>query len=229
MAFELPLFPLDVVLFPGMLLPLHIFEARYRLMMARCLEGDHTFGVSLISTGAAGAAATIGAGVGCVAEIVESVTLDDGRLNLQTVGKRRFQVLSMRVEDEYLMGTVEWLDDVATESEAAPLANQVLRSLRRYLGAIGTNIGESRGALGVPDNAHDLSMWIAAILAVPNRQKQELLELRSTAMRLEHEGMLLLRAEVIHKAWSLRQTWQEPKELEDPALPAGYSEFFSLN
>src|SRR4028119_1240665 len=108
MSFELPIFPLSVVLFPGMPLPLHIFEPRYRLMMSRVLDGDRTFGVALIVDGLEGFPSTLPAPIGCTAEIVEDTVLPDGRMNLQSEGRRRFRLLSVRGEDGYLIGTAEW-------------------------------------------------------------------------------------------------------------------------
>src|ERR1044072_6859828 len=103
MSFELPLFPLNVVLFPGMPLPLHIFEPRYRLLVQRCLDGGHfpverAFGVTLLAEGSEGMANTVPVEVGCTAKITHAAPLPDGRFNLQTTGGRRFRVLSRRIE-----------------------------------------------------------------------------------------------------------------------------------
>ena len=224
MPFEMPIFPLGVVLFPGMPLPLHIFEPRYRLMISRCLEADRTFGVALLVDGEEGQSDTVPATVGCSAHILEAAELDDGRYNLQALGERRFRILGLREQDDYLVGNVQWLDDEPEEIEAARLANQALRSLRRYLGAIGSNLGASDGAFSVPGDAHALSLWIAALLATPNVQKQALLETTSTAARLKTEVQLLQRAEVVQAAWTRRQTWPDsPTDAPDPA------QFFSLN
>lgn len=227
MSFELPLFPLNVVLFPGMPLPLHIFEPRYRLMISRCLAGDRLFGVAVIVDGEEGQSDTVPAPIGCSAEIVDATQLDDGRYNLETTGRRRFRLLGAREEDGYLVGTVEWIDDLPLEAEAPVLANRALRSLRRYLGAIGTNLAETGGNMKVPDNVHDISMWIATLLAVPNSQKQELLEMESTAARLDREVALLRRAEVVQEAWTRRQGWDLPDELDDTS--DSYAQFSSLN
>lgn len=226
MAFELPLFPLGVVLFPGMPLPLHIFEPRYRLMIERCLAADSTFGVALLVEGEDGTAAP--AVIGCTAEIVETLHLPDGRFNLQTAGRRRFRLLEVREEDEYLVGTAEWLDDNATETEADILSSQALRALRRYLGLIGANIDTTiQEQWSIPTDAHGISMWIAALLAAPDAQKQRLLETTSTADRLGMEVSLLRRAEVVQRAFVMRQSWPEP-DLFDEANQR-YAPYLSLN
>ena len=104
---ELPLFPLHTVLFPGMPLPLHIFESRYKQMIDYCLKENSTFGVSLIHRGseAFGPLAEPHK-IGCTARIIEVQPLDDGRLNIVTVGERRFRIHSLNFDMPYLLGKV---------------------------------------------------------------------------------------------------------------------------
>src|SRR5688500_12618252 len=89
----LPLFPLGVVLFPGMALPLHVFEERYRLMMGACLEGDQSFGVTLIKEGQEVGDPAIPFDVGTMARIAKLQRLPDGRMNLIAVGVQRFRII----------------------------------------------------------------------------------------------------------------------------------------
>ena len=89
---ELPLFPLKVVLFPGNILPLHIFEERYRLMVRYCLEEESNFGVIMIKKGSEVDDQTEPYNVGTAVRIVESDTMDDGRMNIITAGQYRFQI-----------------------------------------------------------------------------------------------------------------------------------------
>jgi Lon protease-like protein len=234
MAFEIPLFPLNVVLFPGMQLPLHIFEPRYRLMTSRVLETDLTFGVALIAEGEEGESGTLPANVGCTAEIVESLPFEDGRLNLMTIGRRRFKVLSVREQDEYLIGTCEWLDD--EESAAVDKAARVRHSLRSYLKTLAhsAHLNETDlQKLDVPDDPYMLSMWIAALIALPNEQKQELLELTSTGDRLHIEHIFLQRGEIVHRAYERRLTQEgflAPAPSDNEEVDDGpFSQFISLN
>ncbi|HEX8550306.1 MAG TPA: LON peptidase substrate-binding domain-containing protein [Abditibacteriaceae bacterium] len=228
MSFELPIFPLGLVLFPGMPLPLHIFEPRYRTMIGRCLEEDNTFGVALIVDGEEGQSDTFPAAIGCTAEIVDAQQLPDGRMNLQTVGRRRFRILSIREQDDYFIGNVEWLDDESTEEDAPILSSQALRSLRRYLGAIGAGIETPlQDEWNVPTEPVGVSMWIGALLAAPNAQKQQLLETNSTRERLTLEIQLLRRAEVIQNAFVKRQSWLEPDLFDETTQ--NYAPFLSLN
>jgi Lon protease-like protein len=237
MSFELPLFPLNVVLFPGMQLPLHIFEPRYRLMTRRVMEADATFGVALIAEGEEGEPNTLPASVGCTAEIVDSIPFEDGRLNLMTVGRRRFKVLAIREEDEYLIGTCEWLDDEpALEEEKA---KRVKVSLQRYLVSLAhsAHLADSDlDKLDVPDDPYLLSMWIAALIALPNEQKQELLELTSTRDRLEIEHIFLQRGEIVHRAYERRlreegflPTPSEGEDKDEETDEGPFSQFISLN
>ncbi len=230
---ELPLFPLNVVLFPGMRLPLHIFEPRYRLMMKRCLENDRTFGVALIIEGVEGQPDTVPTEVGCSAEILESLPFEDGRMYLQTIGRRRFRILSMREEDDYLVGTVEWIDDELDVAEAAILAQRVQRSMRHYLSSLARNANISNvdiDDLEMPDDPYTLSMMAAALvtLTLPNEEKQALLELTSTTARLNLELDLLQRSEVIQQAFArqLARGLQEPPQ--DESL-GGLAQHVSLN
>ena len=241
MLFELPLFPLNVVLFPGMQLPLHIFEPRYRLMARRCLENDATFGVALLVEGVEGQGETIPAPVGCTAEIIESTPFPDGRLNLMTVGRRRFKVLSLREEDDYLIGTCQWLDDESTrqpnEMPVAPKeetsrAERVREALRGYLKSLARNANLSPAdvaGLDVPSDPYDLSMWIGALITLPNDQKQELLEMTSTPARLEIEHVFLRRGEIVQRAYARKILERPPSADEEDDFSGPFSQFLSLN
>ena len=90
---ELPLFPLNSVLFPGATLPLHIFEERYKLMIGRCLQSGSPFGVLLIRSGNEVGEATEPFEVGTTARIVRVQHLDEGRMNLVCLGEQRFRLL----------------------------------------------------------------------------------------------------------------------------------------
>ena len=207
MPFEIPIFPLNTVLFPSMALPLHIFEPRYRLMIRRCLEADRQFGVALISDGEEGQSDAFPSLVGTVAQITETMPFPDGRMNIQTVGRRRFRLLDLREEDEYFIGTVDWLDDVSGELSAPAWAAKVRRILGRYLALLTGNThvsGVNLDELSVPHEPETLSMAVGALLTIPNDQKQDLIEMTSTAARLSYEFALLRRAEVTQLAFARR-------------------------
>lgn len=205
MSFELPIFPLGVVLFPGMPLPLHIFEPRYRAMIGRCLEGDRQFGVAQLAEGVEGMAGTTALRVGTVAKIVEVAPFADGRMNLQTIGTQRFEILTAREENDTILAQCEWLEDDEQENaELAPISQRARRILSRYFDslAVNTDLPAHLGELSVPAEPFALSMFIAAIMSLPNDQKQQLLELTSTRHRLEIEEFLLERADLVQRAYT---------------------------
>lgn len=233
MSFELPLFPLNVVLFPGMPLPLHIFEPRYRLLTRRCLEGgcfslERAFGVTLLAGGEEGQPNTEPSEIGCVAKISQVAPLPDGRFNLQTMGERRFRVLSRRMEDEYWLGEVEWFDDRPETRSLDEDANRVRGALQGYLRAIASGAGVSTpdmAQLKVPHSSEAFSMWIAALLPITPAEKQLLLEMTSTSKRLDEEFRLLQRAEVVQRAYTRREASTHRAGVK----PTDSDHFVSLN
>ncbi len=230
MPFELPIFPLGVVLFPGMPLPLHIFESRYRLLIGRALQGDKTFGVAQIIEGQEGAPNTWPASVGTTAEILEVTPFADGRMNVQTIGVRRFRILSIREEDEYIVAQCEWVDDDDARDGLIRLAMGTRRTLSRYFDALALNTDSSVDGtdLDIPQDPQSLSMFIAAILQLPLQQKQELLEMTDTRARLEIEEFLLQRATIIQLAFAKRTANGEATTTGDSSL-GPMSGFVSLN
>jgi Lon protease-like protein len=133
---QLPLFPLHAVLCPGVALPLHIFEDRYRLMIDRCIERMEPFGVVLIREGReTGRLDGRLAEVGTTALIRQAGQTDDGRMNIMTVGGRRFRIGGLDEHTEpYLLGNVEMLDEpLGDELAAHQFAERVSRRFLRYL------------------------------------------------------------------------------------------------
>ncbi|HEY8218025.1 MAG TPA: LON peptidase substrate-binding domain-containing protein [Acidimicrobiia bacterium] len=118
-----PMFPLGSVLFPYGVLPLHVFEPRYRLMTERCLAGDGTFGVVLIERGSEVGGGDMRFDVGTLARIVEAGRFDDGRYALVAVGVRRVRVQSWLSDDPYPQAEVEVLDDDIVGGPTPPLVD----------------------------------------------------------------------------------------------------------
>ena len=114
----MPMFPLGTVLFPHALLPLQVFEPRYRLMMRHVLDGDHEFGVVLIERGSEVGGGDTRFDVATVARVVQTAELPDGRLVLTTVGMRRVRVERWLSDDPYPRAEVVALDDGSTSSES---------------------------------------------------------------------------------------------------------------
>lgn len=151
---RIPIFPLHTVLAPGIALPLHIFEERYRLMVRRCLDSSSPFGVVLIREGSevapkSGEGADLAiAGVGTFAEIREASKYSDGRWDLLVVGAGRFSVVEVDADAEpYLVADVEPLEDEVGDPEAAArLVERVGARFIEYLRELQPREGE----VGVP-------------------------------------------------------------------------------
>jgi Lon protease-like protein len=149
---ELPLFPLNTVLCPGIALPLHVFEDRYRAMVRHCLESSSPFGVVLIRTGReVGTGAISFTGIGTIAEIRDAGAYDDGRYDLLVVGTRRFEirrVLSGR--RPYLLAEVDVLaEDIGDEPVARRLAMTATRRFVSYLELLQPRSGETAEEIDV--------------------------------------------------------------------------------
>jgi Lon protease-like protein len=194
---NLPLFPLHTVLFPGALLPLHVFEERYKEMVADCLGGDPRFGVLLISRGWEVGATPEVYSIGCTARIVRVGRYEDGRMDLVTVGMHRFRVLAVNHEKPYLRADVEFLRDRRAGEEGLSATVARIREL----------IHDLRAPLGLPDDPHgDLPddpvalSFIAGGLDLPLHEKQRILESTSTRERLERlEALLQRETELLHQ------------------------------
>ena len=188
---ELPLFPLpDVVLFPRDVLPLHIFESRYRMMLESVLEDDRRFGVVRWDPQTQSMAS-----VGCCAEVLQHQTAEDGRSNIVTLGQQRFRVLDVVRETPYRTAMVSWIEDepVDDQTKLRELATNVDQALRDVVELTGKLTG-SPAALpdDLPDLPRELSFWIGAHLGGPvAEQQQELLELTDAQERLEQEFAML--------------------------------------
>jgi uncharacterized protein len=233
MTARLPLFPLGTVLFPGLVLPLHIFEPRYRELVRHLLDlpNDHAreFGVVAIQRGwevdsGEPVAATTRAEltlheVGCSAEIRQVTELPDGRFDLVTVGRRRFRIV--RVDPEasaYLEAEVEWLPEPPGQEEAADLlAPRVLATFRQYLDLMRDSGPGADGEVGeqLPEDATVLSHLVAATAALTLEDRQRLLAAVDTAARLRAELRLLAR-----EAALLRQVRAVPVPLSELAVPS---------
>lgn len=185
---ELPLFPLHVVLFPGRPLPLHLFEDRYRRMLADVIDGDGRFGVVAIRRGRDVADTPEVFEVGTVAEIQQVTELAGGRYEITTRGTQRFRVTQLLFDAPYLRGRVELLPDV--NPGCSVRASKVYRLLVPYLAALGAP-DELLACL--PTDPNRLVYLAASALQVEVTEQQALLELDSTTARLDATLELLRR------------------------------------
>ena len=188
---ELPLFPLpDVVLFPQQLLPLHIFESRYRMLLQTVLETDKRFGIVRINPDNGEMAE-----IGCCAEVLQHQTTEDGRSYIVTLGQQRFRVLNITRETPFRSAMVSWMEDepVADHAELNTLRDKVSAALHDVFSLTAKLQGrEPELPDDLPDLPRELSFWIGAHLdnrAAP--EQQTLLELSDTTDRLERQFEML--------------------------------------
>lgn len=172
----IPLFPLGTVLLPGSPLALHIFEDRYRALMADLLarpEAERRFGVVAIRSGREVGADGIGAlhEIGCMATITSVASGSDGTFDIETVGSTRFRVVSLDRERPYLCATVEWLAEPV--GEVGALKAIVTKRYADYRDALGELRGVTLATAPLPDDARLLSYLVAAtvIADLPDRQR----------------------------------------------------------
>ena len=172
----LPIFPLDLVLLPGVPLPLHIFEPRYREMIAECLERKKPFGVVRASSDGV-------ADIGCTAEIV-SVTkkYDDGRMDILTRGVDRFEVIHVNNDRSFLQAEISVMQDEDEDEPAKPTAQLATQAVRLH-----AEIAKLAGTepSGPDEHAGNLSFLLAGSLPLDLDFKQNLLSTLSEAKRLE--------------------------------------------
>lgn len=189
---DIPLFPLNTVLFPGMTLPLHIFEERYKRMIAVCLEQGRSFGVVLIKSGAEVGGEAIPYDVGTVARIVQAVPMADGRYNILTQGAARFQVLESRYQSGYLTARVELLDEEELDiHRLADLQRSVERRFAGFMAELAAVTEAKLEPLRLPAEPTAASYYVAAHLPLDQWEKQRLLEATSTDVRLHEERRIL--------------------------------------
>ena len=187
----LPLFPLPLVLFPGVPLPLHIFEPRYREMLADCLAGDRRFGIVFTPEEALDSPGR--GAIGCVAHIQKAQSLPDGRSNIIVVGEDRFMVGRLvRDARPYLLGEVVSYGDLDEPAEAlAPFASQ-LRAVFERVGRAARTLADDRDPLPtLPTDPGALSFTIASLIDLDGPGRQRLLASRSPLDRLRELDALL--------------------------------------
>ncbi len=195
----LPLFPLNTVLFPNAPLTLHIFEERYRAMIARCLEQHSPFGVVLIREGDEVVEGNLGSQgaqpyeIGTVAQISANVKLDDGRYIITAIGQRRFRIQYLLHHEPYLVGSVALLTENRPPA-VVELASELRQTCDRYWRAVVDATGVQVQPDTLPDDVSAMSYQLADRLQVPRVVKQRWLEADLSA-RLR-EMNLMLKAEL---------------------------------
>ena len=180
---RLALFPLNLVLFPGMELPLHIFEERYKDMIGECLEQDVPFGVVLIKEGLEVGAPADPERIGTSTRILRSEILDQGRMNIVTKGERRFEIEEIIQRVPHVVGRVRFLVELEGEgcAELIPQINDEYINLVKNLTAL---TGGYTSRVEIPEDPIELSYAIAGNLNLEPHLRQSLLVTETAATRL---------------------------------------------
>lgn len=197
-AVELPLFALNTVLFPHMPLALHVFEPRYRQMLADCAEAGTSFGVVAIAEGIEVGGPAVPHAVGTLAQVISDEELDDGRHDLMVRGASRFEIEDLVSGHPYLAGNVTWLAEEpgADADSLQALAARTADTFLQYANGLRTLAGAETEPIEMPDDAEKLAYLVSSTLQVESAQKQQLLEAPTTAARLR-ACLRLLRREVV--------------------------------
>lgn len=185
MAVQIPLFPLNAVLFPHMPMALHVFEERYRTMMRDCLDAGTTFGVVAIREGREVGPNAEPHSVGTLAQLREVKELEDGGYDLIVVGASRFRIDSLAYDRPYLIGGITYLQDAPASGDAVALASRVAAGFAEYAAAIRALSQQEPPEMELPDEPELLSYLVAAALRITLPERQRLLEVDSAEERLQ--------------------------------------------
>jgi ATP-dependent Lon protease len=184
---ELPIFPLATVLFPGAILPLHIFEDRYKEMMRTAIENEGLFGLSYRDDAEVGHESLPDIGsVGCIAKINAVMPLDEGRMNVISTGLIRYKVLELRQVVPFLVARVEAFgDDPDPDPDVDLLFERTAEICKQFITAAqALNELSTPVSTDLPEDAESFSLLASSLLPFDNKAKQHLLEMTSTRGRL---------------------------------------------
>jgi Lon protease-like protein len=217
---RLRMFPLNAVLFPGAVLNLHVFEPRYRQLVAECLSAKEPFGVVLIREGdEAGDPNVQPHGVGTTAEIADVTPLPSGRYYISSTGGRRFRIRDIVGREPYLLCDVEFLDEGPSDPmEIDRLQAEIAVEFREYRSLIDEFSGSATD-IDIPADPVRASYAIGEALQVADGLKQQLLELASAQERLDAELGFLRR--LLPQLRSLLERKKKREAPESSAAPGG--------
>lgn len=190
---QLPLMPLNSVLFPGMPIPLFIFEQRYREMIDQCRDEMNAFGVALMRDQEKTEGSARLWEIGTTASIVRALELEEGGLHVLAVGTERFRLLEIVQEEPYMIAEVQLLDEDDGLAVPAELQDEMRELFHDHLRLVLQLLGQPDAEIKIPDSASRLSFMVAAHLTCPAAARQRLLEMDNLAQRFFHEKRLLAR------------------------------------
>ena len=184
---EIPVFPLATVLFPGAILPLHIFEDRYKQMIQFAIDNGGMFGLSYSENAAVDKETPVEVGsIGCLARINAVMPIEDGRMNIISTGVIRYRVTSLPQTLPFLIARIKpFRDDQEPDSDVTEVFAETLEAAKELI-EIADRLDESSltGVSELPDEPEAASLVISSAMPLDNRAKQNLLEMTSTRLRL---------------------------------------------
>ena len=220
----LPLFPLRLVLFPGQVLPLHIFEPRYRMMVNQCIDARQPFGVVLMREDTPDwrdydGMVALPYDVGTTAHIRQVERLPDGRINVVTLGLQRFRVRKLQFDRPYLQGEVEMFPLAQRAERVVDSRLEAIdRLLKNYVTLLSSIMDTDIDLDQMPEDAETLAFLTASVLQLPWDEKQELLAAPDLPTLLRTEQVLLGRENML-----LRFMQATEEQVDDQVVgPTGY-------
>ena len=205
---RIPIFPLNLVLFPRQGLPLRIFQERYKLMINRCIDESAPFGVVLIKSGDEVGGEAEPYDVGTTARIAKVQRLPDGQINLIALGRRRFRILALDRSEAYLNADVEFIENNgAADERAVELAEKVAALFAEHFRLVMAISSQWTRQVSITGDPARLVDYVASQLEAPVEAKQQLLETLSVPDRLDGVNSLL--GESIRK---LTERWEESRK-----------------
>jgi len=185
---EIPLFPLPLVLFPQVVVPLHIFEERYKEMINRCIEESIAFGIVMIPPGTSAENEATIRRVGVTARVIQFDRIEGGRFNIMAAGEMRFRILNFTTGKSYRTARVEFIeDDDESEEELWDSYNDVVRLYREVhrLAAQYRGVDVDVDEVKIPASPATMSHMLSFVLDLDVEFKQALLEMTSIEGRLK--------------------------------------------
>ena len=193
---ELPLFPVNTVLFPGQALSLHVFEERYKLMINRCLEKDQPIGIVLIREGEEVGEPATPHDVGTLAAILETDRRETGEIDIIAVGQERFVIRQILQERPYLIGQVETLLSRGEDTpRAMALSRRASELLPKYVEVLAQATGTLVQVVNAPKEPSEVAFLVALTLQIEHPERQGLLATPDIREMLFQE-LVLLRREI---------------------------------
>jgi uncharacterized protein len=192
---RLPLFPLHTVLFPGLSLPLRIFEPRYRLMLQKCMQNRTPFGIVLIRSGSeVGNDTVVLSSIGTTARVTKCETTSDAAFLVEVEGETRFVIDETYVDEPYLTARVTpFWEQAAEPLDLQPLYDQTISLFKGYLSGRLADEKKHLSNLQMPRDPVLMSFAVAALLQTSLDERQDLLEVSATSERLRLEIEILRR------------------------------------